>query len=311
MLACMELREEQRRELLTGMDPAFRDCVFRQPSGLLLPWPVRRALLGRNIDDIRTPSGVEAASATDPVVLARRQSTMQSRRNSSRAGSAAASAASCASEADAGSEAADEEYSPAGPVGRADTLIELVRGVHEVAENSKASAEFASMERILAQKMVTGTTAFAARNLVSTTQAQVGEALEYGKAKASEFAEGVQEAAADPQTRATAVGGAVALGAGGATTGLVSGGAIGAAVGILPAFFTFGLSIPVCAAIGSGVGSAAGAVAGGATGFLGGGALGWGVYGRKKGERPAAVQDGSEGEGEGEGDVPETMMPQS
>merc|ERR1740121_2963545 len=139
-------------------------------------------------------------------------------------------------------------------------MIDLIRGVDEVAQNSKASAQFASMERILAQKMVTGTTAFAARNFASTAQAQATDAFEYARQKVNETSEAVQEAASDQRVQATAVGGAVALGAGGGAAGLVSGGAIGAAIGIVPAFFTFGLSIPVGAAIGSGVGAAAGGV---------------------------------------------------
>merc|ERR1719336_3650235 len=57
-------------------------------------------------------------------------------------------------------------------------------------------------------------------------------------------------------TAASAVGGGAVLGAGGAGVGLLSGGALGAAVGILPALFTFGLSIPLGAMIGAGCGMA-------------------------------------------------------
>ena len=45
-------------------------------------------------------------------------------------------------------------------------------------------------------------------------------------------------------------GGAAALGATGGATGLAAGSAVGAALGLVPAIFTFGLSIPVGAAIG-------------------------------------------------------------
>merc|ERR1719203_172542 len=113
---------------------------------------------------------------------------MQSRR-ASRVGATC----SAASEAEGSEAAEDDDRSMGSPVVRADTLIDLVRGVDEVAQNSKASAEFACMERILAQKMTTNTTAFAARNVVSCAQAQVGEALEYGKAKVDEAVEGVKE----------------------------------------------------------------------------------------------------------------------
>lgn len=300
MLACMELREEQRRELLTGMDSEFRALVFQQPAGLLLPWPVRRALLGRDVGSVRPAAGAEAAAATDPVLLAAKQDRMSRRRSASAGNSAAGDSEG------GGSEAPAEEGAAEPRMVHVDSMIDLIRGVDEVAQNSKASAHFASVERILAQKMVTGTTAFAARNLASTAKAQAIETLEYGKEKAGEAVGVVKEAAADPRTRATAVGGGVALGTAGGATGLVSGGAIGAAIGIVPAVFTFGLSIPVGAAIGSGVGVVAGSVIAGTTGFLGGGALGWSAYGRKgNAELTAPVEDGSEGA------VPVTDMPET
>merc|ERR1719511_197501 len=68
------------------------------------------------------------------------------------------------------------------------------------------------------------------------------------------------------------------MGAAGGGLGLVAGGAAGAAVGLVPALFTFGLSIPVCAAIGSGAGACLGTAAGGTTGFVGGGVVGYGAY---------------------------------
>merc|ERR1719242_1315072 len=55
-------------------------------------------------------------------------------------------------------------------------------------------------------------------------------------------------------TAAAAAGGAVSLGAGGGVVGLAGGGAIGAACGVIPAIFTFGLSIPIGAAIGASTG---------------------------------------------------------
>merc|ERR1719265_2003976 len=68
------------------------------------------------------------------------------------------------------------------------------------------------------------------------------------------------------------------MGAAGASAGLVAGGTIGAIVGFIPAIFTFGLSIPVGAAVGGGAGSCAGAVGGGTAGALGGSAAGYGLY---------------------------------
>merc|ERR1712151_1104070 len=64
-----------------------------------------------------------------------------------------------------------------------------------------------------------------------------------------------------------AVAGAVVGGATGGTFGTVA----GAAVGIVPAIFTFGLSIPAGAVVGGCVGSAIG----GSVGAVGGGSLGY------------------------------------
>merc|ERR1711920_825120 len=72
-----------------------------------------------------------------------------------------------------------------------------------------------------------------------------------------------------------------ALGAGGGAIGLATGGLAGAAVGILPAIFTFGLSIPVGAVVGGGTGLCLGSIVGGTSGVVGGGAVGYGVYGKK------------------------------
>mmetsp|Transcript_17615 Transcript_17615/g.53422 ORF Transcript_17615/g.53422 Transcript_17615/m.53422 type:complete len:231 (-) Transcript_17615:111-803(-) len=76
-------------------------------------------------------------------------------------------------------------------------------------------------------------------------------------------------------TAASAVGGAMVLGTGGAVTGLLTGGAAGAACGLAPALFTFGLSIPLGAAVGSGAGLCVGTVIGGTVGLVGGGAAGY------------------------------------
>jgi len=75
-------------------------------------------------------------------------------------------------------------------------------------------------------------------------------------------------------TAASAAGGAVAMGAG----GLLAGGAVGAACGLPLALFTFGLSIPIGAAIGGGAGLCAGSAAGGAVG----GAAGRKVYSERE-----------------------------
>merc|ERR1712039_714324 len=79
----------------------------------------------------------------------------------------------------------------------------------------------------------------------------------------------------------SAVGGAAVLGTGGGAAGLVTGGAIGAVAGIVPAVFTLGASIPVFTAIGSSCGLMIGSVVGSTVGLVGGGAVGYGVSGKR------------------------------
>lgn len=69
--------------------------------------------------------------------------------------------------------------------------------------------------------------------------------------------------------------GALALGTGGAVAGVATGSILGAVAGFIPAFFTFGLSIPVGAILGGGTGLVMGATGGGAVGAVSGGAVGY------------------------------------
>jgi len=104
------------------------------------------------------------------------------------------------------------------------------------------------------------------------------------KQKTSNLASSGVKLAKEPQvqvTAASAAAGGAALGAGGGAVGLATGGIAGAAIGVVPAIFTFGLSIPIGAAIGGGAGLCLGSVIGGTTGVVGGGAAGYGVYGKK------------------------------
>merc|ERR1712232_468000 len=68
---------------------------------------------------------------------------------------------------------------------------------------------------------------------------------------------------------------------GGGLMGLTWGAGVGAAVGVVPAIFTFGLSIPVGAFMGGAFGLCAGTVVGGSTGLVGGGAAGYYGYERR------------------------------
>lgn len=92
--------------------------------------------------------------------------------------------------------------------------------------------------------------------------------------------------AQDPHLRYSAVGasaGAAIVGAGGAATGLTTGSLLGAAV-----VFTFGLSIPFCAAVGGGAGLAVGAASGATAGALAGGATGYQAYNHRHEIRASA-----------------------
>jgi len=79
-------------------------------------------------------------------------------------------------------------------------------------------------------------------------------------------------------TAVSAAAGGVTVGTSGAVVGCATGGAIGAVVGIIPAPFTFGLSIPFFAAMGGGAGLCIGATAGGTVGALGGGTTGYHIH---------------------------------
>lgn len=98
------------------------------------------------------------------------------------------------------------------------------------------------------------------------TKIKVHEAIGYTKTKAGALGEQLKE------NRVTA-GSTVVLGAAGGAAGTVTGGVVGAAVGVPAALFTFGLSIPVCAAVGSGMGLCTGVVAGGSAGAAAGTAI--------------------------------------
>lgn len=101
--------------------------------------------------------------------------------------------------------------------------------------------------------------------------------------------------AADPQQEnqmdarvSCALKGGLAMGSIGGAGGSALGGLVGAAVGLPPAVLTFGLSVPVCATLGSGLGLCIGSVAGGSVGLVGGSLLGhFSPRGRKAPSSPS------------------------
>jgi len=119
-------------------------------------------------------------------------------------------------------------------------------------------------------------------DIVQKTRTSITDITATGTEKGQQLVGNVKEVAADPQvqvTTASAVGGAAVVGTAGCATGAVTGGVVGAVVGLPAAIFTFGLSIPVCAVVGTAVGGGTGATVGGTTGAVGGGAAGY--YGYK------------------------------
>jgi len=149
-------------------------------------------------------------------------------------------------------------------------------------------ADKVSTTKTTASKVIAGAQARVLAH-VTYAQSQTMHLLENSKAraklsvaaastKAAELNTKAKEVAADPKAKtaaAGAAGGAVALGATGGAVGMASGTLIGATVGLVPAIFTFGLSIPIGAAIGGGAGLCVGTAVGGTTGLVAGGAAGY------------------------------------
>jgi hypothetical protein len=137
--------------------------------------------------------------------------------------------------------------------------------------------------RILAEKLLEGATVGLVRLAGGTSElakAKVSAAAARAKRKASDLGRGASTLASDPVVRiagASAAGGAVALGTCGGVLGLGVGTAAGGIIGIVPAAFTFALSIPVGATVGGGIGLWLGTAAGATAGFFGGGLAGYKV----------------------------------
>lgn len=110
------------------------------------------------------------------------------------------------------------------------------------------------------------------------------ETAQTARVKVSQAAKGAQEVARDRTFQTIAVSGvsgAVVVGAGAGMAGLATGTVVGAALGLMPALFTFGLSIPLGAVLGGGTGLITGAATGTAVGAVGGGAMGYSVHLRR------------------------------
>lgn len=115
-----------------------------------------------------------------------------------------------------------------------------------------------------------------------------------GSESQSRWWKSVVEVTSDPraqQTAAVTVGRYLKMGIAGGTGGLVCGGSIGALVGLAPAPFTAGLSVPLGAAVGAGAGLCVGASVGSTVGAVGGLLVGRGVFYRQPHESSVTGQD--------------------
>eukprot|EP00931_Biecheleriopsis_adriatica_P066345 TRINITY_DN40726_c0_g1_i1.p1 TRINITY_DN40726_c0_g1~~TRINITY_DN40726_c0_g1_i1.p1 ORF type:complete len:536 (-),score=104.91 TRINITY_DN40726_c0_g1_i1:46-1596(-) len=141
-----------------------------------------------------------------------------------------------------------------------------------IADSAEESAEKRKLVEVATEK-------------ASSVAAAASGALKQTSQNLREGGSHVLQAAASPEgrvTAASAASGAVALGAGGGCAGLLAGGVAGAACGVIPAFFTFGLSIPVGFVLGGGTGAVAGTAIGGSVGAVAGGAMGRAVYSNRE-----------------------------
>lgn len=133
--------------------------------------------------------------------------------------------------------------------------------------------------------------------IVLTTKARIQDSAfsvaQAAKCKVDTLRSQAQVAVKDRNVQVTAagaVGGAASMGMGGGVAGLTTGAFIGAVMSVPAAFFTFGLSIPIGAAVGGATGLCAGAVTGGAVGLVGGGATARSVH-----RNSDQIKDGASG----------------
>jgi len=157
---------------------------------------------------------------------------------------------------------------------------ELREFVNKVVDKFK-QAKNASLAGVMSAFAATKARLVAAR---LSTLAQIQSAISITKTKVSVLTASSKQVAQDPKAQATAAGatvGGVALGGAGGVAGLATGVVAGGFVGIVPALFTFGLSIPVCAFVGGGAGLFVGTAVGSTTGAVGGGAVGYGAYSKR------------------------------
>lgn len=160
------------------------------------------------------------------------------------------------------------------------TALEAIKTTRSIAENTKRSLHSTTTDAIQSS-----------RKAVGMATGRAGELSAIARTK-------VVEVATDSKVHATSAGavtGAAALGVSGGAVGLVAGGTTGALLGLVPAVFTFGLSIPIGAVMGGSAGLVMGAAAGTTAGAIGGSVAGYGAYAKRKdilSEVSSAVEKG-------------------
>jgi len=189
-----------------------------------------------------------------------------------------------------------------------DFMLEKVTCANVVAINLAARTRNTVVERVnhsLLRPLISGVTAQAraAKHVILGARSKANErtldAVDFSKTKVSEInttaITTAKQVASDPKAQSTAVGaagGAVAMGATGGFLGVTSGCVFGALVGLVPAAFTFGLSIPIGAVIGGGAGLCVGTAVGGSAGLVAGGAAGYKKDDIRSGTTKALAQAG-------------------
>lgn len=302
MLVCLDLDRDQQIEVLEGLDPKFRHCVFQEPLVELLPWPARRLLFGRAAAGGRRRDADSAGAP--PSASPERRNTCASivaRQSPRNAGDLPPQRSQSSPEMPRTPSLTPEEIGQVLQRTQAvgDSLLEVVRGCElglsrdNGNRRDSVKATVFTFERILTQKAA-GSALSVVNSLAHTAQSVASDGFSYSSQKVSQLRAGVRDLAADPKARATAVsaaGGAATLGVTGGVAGFVSGGLCGAAAGVVPAFFTFGLSIPIGAALGASTGLCAGTAVGGSTGLICGGAAGYHMHRQPADGKPALGDD--------------------
>jgi len=142
---------------------------------------------------------------------------------------------------------------------------------YDGALNSRVAASFTfAMDSLMTLLLDT-----TLRDIGMGAQRCVGEAASATCESTKKTGSAMKAVVLDPEyekTAGCAVGGALVFGTAGGAAATCAGAAMGAAVGVLPALFTFGLSIPVGAVVGGGMGMTIGSAAGGTAGLAAGGA---------------------------------------